>query len=394
MGRFKGLDEGSGRFVIPDHIWLEIARETHDAIQHIPSAFVGAIPDLINARDRWTADIWAFWFIYIAPIVLHGRFRDDKYYHHLCDLTFIISATLKLEITRAELLGLRIKIISWVERYEEYYYQYKEHRLSTCLLVVHGLLHIVDNILNAGPMWATWSFFMERFCGTLQRALHSRSHPLSYLHGPCLRQYTPSQPIRRIIAAYLVTLIGGQRAHIEKALPYMIPAWGKVRVGHGGDSIRAMLASRTRLGASERNSSFVRYEIVVFDRGTGKDARQVQYGELLAILELAFDPTQPVWKHLGGTSLLLAIITPCRTKGEDATKTLTLYRKTLADVVVDLHAVQAVVGRVKSRKHWGIIDRSNDVARTIFTVDEQTLYSDDTDSDSGQDDLPVAPEEE
>ncbi|KAI1785700.1 hypothetical protein LXA43DRAFT_899245 [Ganoderma leucocontextum] len=229
----------------------------------------------------------------------------------------------------------------------------------------------------------------------MQLTTYKPIDPLSYLHRPCLRQYIPSQLIRRIIAAYLVTLIGCQCAHVEKVPPYMIPAWGKVRIGHGGDSIRAIGAVRVRDSAlSERNSLFVRYEIVaIFDRATGKDdTRQVQYGELLAILELAFDPTQPLWKHLGGTSLLLAIITPCRTRGEDATKTLTLYWKTLANVVVDLHAVQAVVGRVKSRYHWGIIDRSNDLARTLFTLDEQTLYSDDTDSDSGQDDLPVAPE--
>ena len=93
--------------------------------------------------------------------------------------------------------------------------------------------------------------------------------PLSYLRGECLRTYVPSLPIRKLIAAYLVNLIGGQRTHIEKALPRTIPAWGKVRIGHGGDSIRAVLGTRDRLGAWERNSSYVRVSIINFLHSPG-----------------------------------------------------------------------------------------------------------------------------
>ncbi|CDO70568.1 hypothetical protein BN946_scf184579.g24 [Trametes cinnabarina] len=129
MGRFKTLDdEGAGAYVIPDAVWAQIAQETSAAVQDIPSAFVSAIPDLINARDSFTAEIWAFWFIYIAPIVLRGRFADSKYYDHMCDLAAIMKTTLRFEITRAEVQDLRAQIIHWVESYEEYYYQYDAGR--------------------------------------------------------------------------------------------------------------------------------------------------------------------------------------------------------------------------------------------------------------------------
>ncbi|KAI0071733.1 hypothetical protein K474DRAFT_1606413, partial [Panus rudis PR-1116 ss-1] len=39
------------------------------------------------------------------------------------------------------------------------------------------LLHIPDNILTCGPMWTTWTWFMERYCGILKHALKSRKHP-------------------------------------------------------------------------------------------------------------------------------------------------------------------------------------------------------------------------
>lgn len=35
-------------------------------------------------------------------------------------------------------------------------------------------------------------------------------------------------------------------------------------------------------------------------------------------------------------------------------------------VVVDLHTVECVVGRIKRRNEWGIVDRSGDFARTVF----------------------------
>ncbi|OSD00420.1 hypothetical protein PYCCODRAFT_1469318 [Trametes coccinea BRFM310] len=422
MGRFSGLD---GPYVIPDHIWLEIADETSKAVKTIPSTFVGVIPDIVYSRDVFTADIWAFWFMYVAPIVLRGRFQDDKYYTHLCDFIDIMKVTLRFETTRVELEELREKIVLWVLRYEEYYYQYEDSRLAACRLVVHGLLHVVDDILYVGPSWATWTFFIERFCGSLRSALHSRTkpwsnldkrvtnlahsaqlrakyeledelappvrsgttsaptsqeqvypgYPLSYLRKPCLTKYEPGDDIRRRVAHYLVGLVGGKQAAIAKALPQCMPAWGKVRIGGGGDVVRAMIASRVRLGTAERDSSYVRYEVLQPDRHGG-DIRKVHYGQLQAVLECPLDPLQKIWADLGGNTLLLALITPCKTNDKDATRELTLCDGYRAQVVVDLRSIQAVVGRVASRGRFGIVDRSGTYARTTFTPDEETREGD------------------
>lgn len=45
------------------------------------------------------------------------------------------------------------------------------------------LLHIADTILDAGPMWVSWVFVMERLCGRLQRAVSSRRHPYSSMNA-------------------------------------------------------------------------------------------------------------------------------------------------------------------------------------------------------------------
>ena len=57
------------------------------------------------------------------------------------------------------------------------YYQYSPDRLPTCTVTIHALLHIADSIKASGPMWAYWSFPMERYCGSLIPAIKSRRFP-------------------------------------------------------------------------------------------------------------------------------------------------------------------------------------------------------------------------
>ena len=46
-----------------------------------------------------------------------------------------------------------------------------------CLVTVHALLHIADSIEASGPVWASWAFPMERYCGSLTPAVKSRCFP-------------------------------------------------------------------------------------------------------------------------------------------------------------------------------------------------------------------------
>lgn len=57
------------------------------------------------------------------------------------------------------------------------YYQLSPDRLSTCLVTVHGLLHIADGIPASGPVWVAWAYPIERFCGSLSPAVKSRRFP-------------------------------------------------------------------------------------------------------------------------------------------------------------------------------------------------------------------------
>lgn len=58
-----------------------------------------------------------------------------------------------------------------------FYYQHNPQRLSTCPLSIHALLHIIDGIIWTGPVWVSWAFPTERFCGHLLPAIQSRRFP-------------------------------------------------------------------------------------------------------------------------------------------------------------------------------------------------------------------------
>ena len=50
-----------------------------------------------------------------------------------------------------------------------------------CPLTVHALLHIAPSMRATGPVWASWEFPTERFCGTLLPAIKSRRFPYASL---------------------------------------------------------------------------------------------------------------------------------------------------------------------------------------------------------------------
>jgi hypothetical protein len=102
-GRFKDHDEGTGCYFLSNEDWAFIGQETAEAMKFIPSDFVRLIGNIAEDRSTFTAESYTFWFMYIAPHLLKGRFRDEKYYTHSQALVDIMKATLQFEITHDEI---------------------------------------------------------------------------------------------------------------------------------------------------------------------------------------------------------------------------------------------------------------------------------------------------
>lgn len=201
------------------------------------------------------------------------------------------------------------------------------------------------------------------------------------MRTPLEANYEPDNALRVVIATYIRGRSGVQSIKgVQRNLPQAMKSWGGVRIKGGGDSIRCVYPGRRRL--NERDASYVcvsgavinmtayspfdKYEHI---RGN-ENQRTVQYGRIERILECNLPNSVVLWGALTGARLLLAVITPCLTRGQDAADTVVSYRlQHKGLVVVDLNAVESLVGRVATRGAWGIIDQSSKAARTVFVDD-------------------------
>lgn len=200
-GDFKGLDTGRESYQFEKNTWKAIGKASAQSGSTIPSALGPRTPDVAAEKMSWTADSRSFWFLYVGPVVLERHFTRPKYYKHYTDLVKLLHSCLQFELTRQEIANIRTGFITWVKEYEMYvlapchtvytltyyamlsiYYQHDPSRLATCPLTVHALLHIADSIEAAGPVWASWAFPMERYCGSLQPAIRSRRFPYASIN--------------------------------------------------------------------------------------------------------------------------------------------------------------------------------------------------------------------
>ncbi|PPQ82425.1 hypothetical protein CVT26_013426 [Gymnopilus dilepis] len=420
-GKFKELDEGTGDYVLAPHVWEAIGEAMAASGATIPSAYGPRPLNMAVDKSQLTADAWSFWALYLGPILLRGCFSSSRYYKHFVLLVKLITRCLQFEITKEEINEVRVGFQQWVEEYERLYYQFKPERLPACPVTLHALLHVADGIEECGPVWAYWAFPMERFCGVLQPCIKSRRFPFANLdeHVTAVAQLahirtrhnlpdklviskasmvderrkgftTPSYPSCMLlsprqanpvidpallgkIAACLSTRYGVSMAIARRNLANAkIECWGRLVCStEGGDTVNASEMVK-RSQEDSRDASYVRYELLV-DRNARSRKKAPEYvpetfyGQLRRIFVLEM----PASDELGTTesqTLILGSILTCKIEMQNDLD-MHYFKQYRGTEVVDISTIQCLVGRVKDRGWWVIIDRSGKLARAQFCLD-------------------------
>ena len=117
-GNYKGIGEGKECYGIDSKVWKEIGAEGAVSGSTIPSVFSPQIPDILKKGSYFSADMWSFWTLYLAPILLQDRFRKSKYYVHFIDLVHLLCICMQFEISKAEIERLRAGFKKWVGDYK------------------------------------------------------------------------------------------------------------------------------------------------------------------------------------------------------------------------------------------------------------------------------------
>ncbi|KAB5593712.1 Dynein heavy chain, cytoplasmic [Ceratobasidium theobromae] len=432
IGEFKGLDQGTGRYEIDKRHWAAIGNLTASATKTIPSSFVGTLPNIAQDRQLYKAEAYAFWIQYLAPILLKNTL-PNLYYDHLLLMREIILRCLQLTITRPELDELQLMVNQWVADYERFYYQYQSSRLPACPLTIHALLHMPFYLRRTGPLWASWAFVMERFCGHLLPAVKNRTRPYEHLNNyvqrraqmqvvskkyqlpslakpfvnyryengeqlssreviyPDFTGFVLGTPVNRnvelttpllnqMVKFFAIFRTGLRQAQLRDRINQgSLVRHGRLRMVGDGDSIRT--ADLITRDATMRDNSYLKYDLLPDANATYRNRedipfRQTQYSQLLDIYYIQLREDDDTL-----TPYLLARVQTCETRGQDAASRespVVTYteRGTRSPDIIHANTIIAVVGRIRMGTTWAIVDRSRGNARTQFVDDDGNIEFD------------------
>ncbi|EKM77547.1 hypothetical protein AGABI1DRAFT_43273 [Agaricus bisporus var. burnettii JB137-S8] len=115
---FKALDHTGRGYVINTNDWKEIGARTADSKSTIPSAFGAPIPNIATQQGQMTSEMYSNWTLFVAPVLLCGRFQQPQYYTHFMRLVELLKMCLEYEIDAEMLDQIDVGFQSWVEDYE------------------------------------------------------------------------------------------------------------------------------------------------------------------------------------------------------------------------------------------------------------------------------------
>ncbi|KAK7444781.1 hypothetical protein VKT23_015098 [Stygiomarasmius scandens] len=119
---FKDLDVGSGDYELDMSVWEAIGAATAACGGSIPSAFGQRPVDISSKAGKQAsmADSWSFWLMYLAPVLLHNKFKQRDYYNHFVEFAKIIIFCMDFQVERAKIPTFREQCVNWVLEFERY----------------------------------------------------------------------------------------------------------------------------------------------------------------------------------------------------------------------------------------------------------------------------------
>lgn len=115
-GKYKtGTQEeraGDG-FVIAEEAWASMSRDILLSNTTVPTQLARTFNAPLETRGTWTADTYAYFLLFLGPIVLANRL-PDLYYAHFLKLSAMARRITKTALTRKEIADLQTGLGDWV----------------------------------------------------------------------------------------------------------------------------------------------------------------------------------------------------------------------------------------------------------------------------------------
>jgi hypothetical protein len=117
-GDYKKINEGKECYQISASAWKAIGADGAASGSTIPSAYSPRIPDISKKGSYLSADMWSFWALYLAPVLLRNQFKKPEYFTHFIKLVCLLHICLQFEISASEIEELQTGFREWVEEYK------------------------------------------------------------------------------------------------------------------------------------------------------------------------------------------------------------------------------------------------------------------------------------
>lgn len=117
-GDYKGIGQGREEYQISASSWKAIGANGAASGSTIPSSYSPRIPDVSKKGSYLSADMWSFWTLYLAPVLLHNQFKKPEYFAHFVRLVHLLHICLQFEISASEIMELKQGFRQWVEDYK------------------------------------------------------------------------------------------------------------------------------------------------------------------------------------------------------------------------------------------------------------------------------------
>ena len=117
-GNYKGIGEGRESYQISTGAWKVIGADGAASGPTIPSVYSPRIPDVSKKGSYFTADMWSFWTLYLAPVLLRNQFKKPHYFTHFIELVRLFRICIQFEISASEIQELETGFRKWVEEYK------------------------------------------------------------------------------------------------------------------------------------------------------------------------------------------------------------------------------------------------------------------------------------
>ena len=162
-------------------VWETHGKAVAAATPFLPGSFDRPprnIAEKINSGYKaWE---WLLYLYGLAPALLY-EILPDPYYSHFCKLVHAMHVIHQhhIHVSNLKLAGKLLE--SFVQEFEQLYYQRRVDCLHFCRQSIHALLHLAPEVTRIGPPICSSQWTMERTIGNLGEEIRQPSNPYANL---------------------------------------------------------------------------------------------------------------------------------------------------------------------------------------------------------------------